>query len=262
MSSRLVGRPSVAAVEQLVRSVLDDPLAQLLFWLPRREHFVDRLGNAVVLSPEDAGKTWRTFGHGGTRVLAIVHDPISSEDPELVEAVGVAATARTREPPSHHDLSTPSARFARRNGGSSQPRRPSGGRSSVTSTTVCSRSSSRCGFISSSRLGRRERLDVRLGRARRRVRRGVGRPSLRCARHLSAGARRRWARARPSTRPRAGRPCRSRVRSRTLVASPRIARPPSTTAASRRCRTSPSTPATTPLRRCGSGGSGARCISR
>lgn len=91
MSSRLVGRPSVAAVEQLVRSVLDDPLAQLLFWLPRREHFVDRLGNAVVLSPEDAGKTWRTFGHGGTRVLAIVHDPILGEDPELVEAVGVTA---------------------------------------------------------------------------------------------------------------------------------------------------------------------------
>ena len=91
MSGRLVGRPSVAAVEQLVRSVLDDPLARLVFWLPRREHFVDRHGNLVVLRPEDAGKTWRTFGHGETRVLAIVHDPILGEDPELVDAVGVTA---------------------------------------------------------------------------------------------------------------------------------------------------------------------------
>jgi signal transduction histidine kinase len=91
MSARLVGRPTVATVEQLVRSVLDDPLARLVFWLPRREHFVDRHGNLVDLKPEDAGKTWRTFGHGGTRVLAIVHDPILGEDPELVDAVGVTA---------------------------------------------------------------------------------------------------------------------------------------------------------------------------
>jgi signal transduction histidine kinase len=91
MSGRLVGRPSMAAVEQLVRSVLDDPLARLVFWLPRREYFVDRHGNPVVLNPEDAGKTWRSFGHGETRVLAIVHDPILGEDPELVEAVGVTA---------------------------------------------------------------------------------------------------------------------------------------------------------------------------
>jgi signal transduction histidine kinase len=91
MSGRLVGRPSVAAVEQLVRSVLDDPLARVVVWLPRREHFVDRHGNPVVLRPEDAGRTWRAFGHGESRVLAIVHDPILGEDPELVEAVGVTA---------------------------------------------------------------------------------------------------------------------------------------------------------------------------
>src|SRR5881394_106480 len=42
MAGRLVGRPSVAAVEQLVRRVLDDPQARLVFWLPRREHFENR----------------------------------------------------------------------------------------------------------------------------------------------------------------------------------------------------------------------------
>jgi signal transduction histidine kinase len=91
MASRLVGRSSAASVEQLVRRVLDDPLARLVFWLPRLEQFVDRYGKPVVLNPEDDGKTWRGFGHGETRVLAIVHDPILGEDPELVNAVGATA---------------------------------------------------------------------------------------------------------------------------------------------------------------------------
>ncbi len=91
MASRLVGRPSAAAVEQLVRQVLDDPLARLAFWLPRRERFVDRHGNTVVLDAAEEGKTWRAFGHGETHVLAILHEPILGEDPELVGAVGATA---------------------------------------------------------------------------------------------------------------------------------------------------------------------------
>jgi signal transduction histidine kinase len=90
MASRLVGRPSVASVEHLVRRVLDDPQARLVFWLPRREHFVDRHGTRVVLEPEGEGVTWRVFGHGGARMLAVVHDEALSDDPELVDAVGAA----------------------------------------------------------------------------------------------------------------------------------------------------------------------------
>ena len=91
MASRLVGRPSAAAVEQLVRQVLDDPLARLAFWLPRHERFVDRHGNTVVLGAAEEGKTWRAFGHGGSQVLAILHEPTLGEDPELVGAVGGTA---------------------------------------------------------------------------------------------------------------------------------------------------------------------------
>src|SRR5881394_1049050 len=90
MAGRLVGRPSVAAVEQLVRRVLDDPQARLVFWLPRREHFVDRHGTRVFLEPQNEGVTWRAFGHGGAQILALVHDAALSEDPELLEAVGAA----------------------------------------------------------------------------------------------------------------------------------------------------------------------------
>jgi len=91
MARRLVGRPSVAAVEQLVRRVLDDPQARLVFWLPRSEQFVDRHGAHVALDPTRETVTWRAFGHGDARVLAVVHDAVLSEDPELVEAVGAAS---------------------------------------------------------------------------------------------------------------------------------------------------------------------------
>jgi signal transduction histidine kinase len=91
MSSRLVGRPSVATVEQLVRRVLDDPHARLVFWLPRRERFVDRHGRQILLDPASKGRTWRAFGHGEMRVLAIAHDEVLADDPELVEAVGATA---------------------------------------------------------------------------------------------------------------------------------------------------------------------------
>jgi signal transduction histidine kinase len=91
MASRIVGLPSVAAVEQLMRRVLDDPQAQLAFWLPRREHFVDRHGARIVLDPGSKEKTWRAFGQGDSHVLAIVHDPVLSDDPELVDAVGATA---------------------------------------------------------------------------------------------------------------------------------------------------------------------------
>lgn len=91
MARALVGRPSVAVVEQLIRRVLDDPQARLVFWLPRHRRFVDRHGARVALEPDSERLTWRAFGHGETRVLAIVHDAALSEDPELVTAVGAAS---------------------------------------------------------------------------------------------------------------------------------------------------------------------------
>jgi signal transduction histidine kinase len=104
MARRLVGRPSVATVEQLVRRVLDDPQARLAFWLPRSEQFVDRHGAHVVLDPVRETLTWRAFGHGDAQVLAVVHDPVLSEDPELVEAVGAASLLALENRRLEHDL--------------------------------------------------------------------------------------------------------------------------------------------------------------
>ncbi len=104
MARRLVGRPSVATVEQLVRRVLDDPQARLAFWLPRGEQFVDRHGATVVLDPAYERQTWRAFGHGDLRVLAVVHDAVLGEDPELVTAVGAASLLALDNRRLEHDL--------------------------------------------------------------------------------------------------------------------------------------------------------------
>jgi signal transduction histidine kinase len=104
MARKLVGRPPVAAVEQLVRRVLDDPQARLVFWLPRSEQFVDRHGTRAVLDEASENLTWHAFGHGDARVLAVVHDDALSEDPELVEAVGAASLLALESRRLEHDL--------------------------------------------------------------------------------------------------------------------------------------------------------------
>ena len=104
MARKLVGRPSVAAVEQLVRRVLDDPQARLVFWLPRSGHFVDRHGAAAVLDTASENVTWRAFGHGDAPVLAVTHDEALSEDPELVEVVGAASLLTLENRRLEHDL--------------------------------------------------------------------------------------------------------------------------------------------------------------
>jgi signal transduction histidine kinase len=104
MSGRLVGEPSVAAVEQLVRRVLDDAQARLAFWSPRYERFVDRHGRPVPLDPTDNSLSWWSFWRSGEPVLAIVHDSALSEDTELIEAVGAAAVLAVENRRLHQHL--------------------------------------------------------------------------------------------------------------------------------------------------------------
>jgi signal transduction histidine kinase len=104
MSTRLVGEPSLAAVEHLVRSVLDDPLARLAFWLPGREEFVDRHGKPIECGTPAKEVSWWSLRHDGEPILAIVHDSVLDADTELLEAVGVATTLALENRSLHHDL--------------------------------------------------------------------------------------------------------------------------------------------------------------
>jgi signal transduction histidine kinase len=103
MSTRLVGEPSLASVEHLVRTVLDDPLAKLAFWLPRSGKFVDRHGKQITEQPSE-DVSWWSLPHDGNPILAIVHDSVLDEDPELLEAVGMATTLALENRRLHHDL--------------------------------------------------------------------------------------------------------------------------------------------------------------
>jgi signal transduction histidine kinase len=108
MSARLVGEPSLATLEQLVRRVLDDPLARLAFWLPGLRKFVDRHGKTIEADPSAADVSWWSLPPsslpGGNPMLAIVHDSVLDEDPELLEAVGMATTLALENRRLHHDL--------------------------------------------------------------------------------------------------------------------------------------------------------------
>jgi signal transduction histidine kinase len=91
MARELGESSSVAAVEDLVRRVLDDASARLGFWVTRFGAFVDRHGRTLELEPRDEWRTWRSFARNGERTLVVEHDAALSDDPELVQAVGAAA---------------------------------------------------------------------------------------------------------------------------------------------------------------------------
>src|SRR5262249_50936149 len=74
------------------------------FWLPRSEQFVDRHGTPHALDEASETVTWRGFGHGDAKVLAVVHDEALGEDPELVEAVGAASLLALENRRLGHDL--------------------------------------------------------------------------------------------------------------------------------------------------------------
>jgi signal transduction histidine kinase len=80
------------SVEESVRRVLDDPSARLAFWLPASGRVVDSDSRAVELPDVDDRVSWQSFSSSNGRpVVAIIHDAVLDEDPELVEAAGIAS---------------------------------------------------------------------------------------------------------------------------------------------------------------------------
>jgi signal transduction histidine kinase len=78
-------------VRDSIARALGDPSLELGYWLPQRERYVDADGH--TLDPEhDPGRTVTILEHDRKRLAALVHDAALLDEPELVRAVGAAAT--------------------------------------------------------------------------------------------------------------------------------------------------------------------------
>jgi signal transduction histidine kinase len=83
--------PPPARVRVAIANALGDDSLELGFWLPGEHHYVDADGNR--LDPQDRPESAVTvLEPAGQRLAILMHDPSLLEDPELVEAVGAAAS--------------------------------------------------------------------------------------------------------------------------------------------------------------------------
>jgi signal transduction histidine kinase len=87
----LMGHSSARSLEELVRKALGDPSARLAFWLPRSRRYVDAAARDVEAPVAGDGVSWHAFGGAdGEPTIAILYDAVLDEDPELVDAAGLA----------------------------------------------------------------------------------------------------------------------------------------------------------------------------
>jgi signal transduction histidine kinase len=88
---RLGSVPEPGQIRDPIASTLGDPALELAFWLPEGERFVDADGEPLDLA-DTRGRAVTMLDHDGKRVAALIHDPSLLDDPELIKAVGAAAS--------------------------------------------------------------------------------------------------------------------------------------------------------------------------
>ncbi len=82
--------PSTSLRDALART-LHDPSAELAYWVPDRQAFVDSLGRPVRLPADPSRRAVTMIERGGQPLGVIIHDPALSEEHRLVEAASAAA---------------------------------------------------------------------------------------------------------------------------------------------------------------------------
>ena len=83
--------PRPAQVRDAIARTLGDPSLDVAFWLPEEGRYVDSAGQPA--DPDaGTGRAVTLLEHDGNRLAALVHDASLLDDPELVTAVGAAAT--------------------------------------------------------------------------------------------------------------------------------------------------------------------------
>jgi signal transduction histidine kinase len=83
--------PPPAHLRDAIARTLGDPSLELAFWLPDGERHVDAGGNAFDPDAKQ-GRAVTMLDHDGKGLAALVHDPVLLDEPELLRAVGAAAS--------------------------------------------------------------------------------------------------------------------------------------------------------------------------
>ena len=83
--------PSLREAQEHVRRALNDPSAQLAYWVPQRETYVDTDGRQIELPAEGDGCAVTPIEYEDRPVAALIHDPALRDEPELLEEVAAAA---------------------------------------------------------------------------------------------------------------------------------------------------------------------------
>jgi signal transduction histidine kinase len=89
--AELGGRPSLSELEHTTAHAFADPTLALYVWHPLRGQYLDSRGHAADLSSIGAGRAVTHFDDDdGYSVAAAVHDPVLSDDPDVLDAAGTA----------------------------------------------------------------------------------------------------------------------------------------------------------------------------
>ncbi|MGH4024733.1 MAG: sensor histidine kinase [Pseudonocardiaceae bacterium] len=79
-------------LRRALAEALHDPSLSVLYWIPEQDRFVHPDGRPAVLPAADEDSRVTTLvERDGTRIAALVHDPVVSDEPQLLEAVCAAA---------------------------------------------------------------------------------------------------------------------------------------------------------------------------
>ena len=88
--SELANRPTPEGWQTIVAEALDDPSLRLGYWDPDAGQFRDAAGGELAHPPEGSGRQWQEVTRDGIPVAALDADEALAENPELVDAAGVA----------------------------------------------------------------------------------------------------------------------------------------------------------------------------
>lgn len=97
--------PSLDTLERVTAHAFADPTLKLMFWRPSVGRYVDIAGRFIEPSEIEPGRQVTRFGGDEESVLAVVHDGVLSQDPDVMEAAGAAIRLVVENARLHGDLS-------------------------------------------------------------------------------------------------------------------------------------------------------------